>query len=332
MLIVAFNINLLNEEIDVMNSRGKILFVGNYKGGVGKTTTTFELALQFKKIDTNIKILVLDLDPQSSLSELLTRTNRNTKNNDLSKFDSKKTLNYVYDLNIKKIKYFKSLIITFDDIISKYENLENIFFDFIPSSIFYKNQRGDELGLDDLILEMEDNVEYLSILPLFLKQFKNQYDYIFIDSPPTNNLITKSMFLTSDYFLIPTVCDGLSRYGVKHYLKKIYDSYKKICVESENADLAYNIFGNAPKCIGIFFNLIRGRVDYSSEEMNMKRTIEEELNQEIKIFDTKINNYIDYARDIQRGETTKFRKDFDLLANEIYGILKNEVSNYEIKK
>lgn len=315
-----------------MADKAKILFIGNYKGGVGKTTTTFELALQFKKIDSNTKILVLDLDPQSSLSELLVRTNINALSYDLSHFESKKTLNYVFDLNIKKIKYYNSLVLTYDNIVSKYSNLENLSFDFIPSSIFYKNQKGEELGLDDLILEMEDDIEYLSILPVFLNQFKNKYDYIFIDSPPTNNLITKSMFLTSDYYLIPTVCDGLSRYGVKHYLKKIDDTYNKICIESDNADLAYNIFGERPECIGIFYNLIRGQVDYKSEEINMKRTIKDELHKEITIFDTKINNYIDYARDIQRGETTKFRNDFDLLSKEIYLFFQNKANRYENKK
>lgn len=46
----------------------KIIFIGNYKGGVSKTTTTLNLAQYFSK--ENYKILTIDLDPQSSLSEI----------------------------------------------------------------------------------------------------------------------------------------------------------------------------------------------------------------------------------------------------------------------
>lgn len=46
----------------------KIIFIGNYKGGVGKTTTTINLAQHFSKLGN--KILTVDLDPQSSLSEI----------------------------------------------------------------------------------------------------------------------------------------------------------------------------------------------------------------------------------------------------------------------
>lgn len=47
----------------------KIIFVGNYKGGVGKTTSVLNFAEYFSK--ENKKVLVLDIDPQSSLSEVL---------------------------------------------------------------------------------------------------------------------------------------------------------------------------------------------------------------------------------------------------------------------
>jgi cobyrinic acid a,c-diamide synthase len=46
----------------------KIIFIGNYKGGVGKTTTTLNLAKYFADFDE--RVLTIDLDPQSSLSEI----------------------------------------------------------------------------------------------------------------------------------------------------------------------------------------------------------------------------------------------------------------------
>lgn len=50
----------------------KIIFVGNYKGGVGKTTSVLNFAKYFSQ--SGKKVLVLDLDPQSSLSEILVKT------------------------------------------------------------------------------------------------------------------------------------------------------------------------------------------------------------------------------------------------------------------
>ena len=49
------------------------MFIGNYKGGVGKTTSVLNFAENFTKMGK--KILVLDLDPQSSLSEILVSNN-----------------------------------------------------------------------------------------------------------------------------------------------------------------------------------------------------------------------------------------------------------------
>ncbi len=51
----------------------KIIFVGNYKGGVGKTTSVLNFAEHFSKV--NKKVLVIDIDPQSSLSEILVSNN-----------------------------------------------------------------------------------------------------------------------------------------------------------------------------------------------------------------------------------------------------------------
>ena len=78
----------------------KIIFVGNYKGGVGKTTSVLNFAKYFSQ--SGKKVLVLDLDPQSSLSEILVKNNSQNgrQTNELNKLDGKKTLNYVYDLHI----------------------------------------------------------------------------------------------------------------------------------------------------------------------------------------------------------------------------------------
>ena len=78
---------------------GKVVFVGNYKGGVGKTTTVVNFANCLSK--EGHKVLTIDLDPQSSLSEIqissfLSKT--------LAELEDDEVLNHIFDLYITKIK------------------------------------------------------------------------------------------------------------------------------------------------------------------------------------------------------------------------------------
>lgn len=289
----------------------KIIFIGNYKGGVGKTTSVLNFAENFS--NQGYKILVLDLDPQSSLSEILISNNKG----DLSKFSKcfpQKTLNYVFDLYISKIKRYNSLELKFDkDIIQHYEKKN---YDFIASSLFYR----DGLGLDELVLMMEDNIEYLSILKNFIDSLisKVEYDYIFIDCPPSNNLITRSAFLLSDYYIIPTILDGISTNGVAHYINTVSKTHKKYCVDSEDAILARHYFGEKPKLIGVFCTFIRKQVFYDAARDTLMKTLENECkDEEIYFFDEEINNYIDIARSTELGEASKARKDYVNLTKSI---------------
>ncbi|MDE6280253.1 MAG: AAA family ATPase, partial [Oscillospiraceae bacterium] len=108
----------------------KIIFVGNYKGGVGKTTSVLNFAEYFSR-KRDCSVLVLDLDPQSSLSEILvSKGNYGT----LADLKEQETLNYVFDLNISKIERYPSLDIQFDDsmLVKSFSG-----YHFIPSSLFY---------------------------------------------------------------------------------------------------------------------------------------------------------------------------------------------------
>ena len=109
---------------------GKVVFVGNYKGGVGKTTTVVNFANCLSK--EGHKVLTIDLDPQSSLSEIqissfLSKT--------LAELEDDEVLNHIFDLYITKIKKYPALNIPFPEkIIHKRD--DNYF--FIPSCFIKK--------------------------------------------------------------------------------------------------------------------------------------------------------------------------------------------------
>lgn len=286
----------------------KIIFIGNYKGGVGKTTTTINLAQYFSK--ENYKILTIDLDPQSSLSEIQVNNFQNKKT--LKDISDKKTLNYIYELSILKLKKYPGIQLTFPETIIQ-KHTDN--YHYLPSSLFYKSGK----GLDSLAIEMEDNIAYLAILKSFIDTIKNQYDFILIDCPPSSNLITQSAFLMSDYYLIPTILDEISTNGVIHYIHTVSDTYKKYCIKGEDAILAKHYFGNSPKLIGIFYNMIRGQVDYNTADINFKNALKVAniTKEDIYVFPYNINNYIDIARSTENGIMSKKKDDFANLSKNV---------------
>lgn len=284
----------------------KKIFVGNYKGGVGKTTSVYSIATNMAK--KNKKVLLIDLDPQSSLSEICMRSYDNTKT--LESLEPQETLNYVFDMYISKTKIYKSIDLNFDlkTLIKECNRVS-----FIPSSLFYQVNR----GLDELVLEMESNVEYLSILKQFIDTVDSEYDfdYIFIDCPPSSNVITQGAFLMADFYLIPTVLDGMSTNGVIHYINTINGTYKKYCEESKDALFNKHFFGTKSKLIGIFYTLIRGQANYEEDKKNFIASLDQ-TGEEIYVFKEYVNNYIDIARKIATGEVSTTRDDYEKLTAE----------------
>ncbi|MDR0925481.1 MAG: AAA family ATPase [Hungatella sp.] len=293
-----------------MSDDTKIIFVGNYKGGVGKTTSVLNFAEHLAKKDK--KVLVLDLDPQSSLSEILVKNNGAV----LKDLEDERTLNYVFDLNISTIKKYKSMKLKFNRKIIQVYKKDDFQYDFIASSLFYR----DHTGLDELAIKMEDTMEYLSILKNYLDSIldENRYDFVLIDCPPSNNLITRSAFLLSDYYVIPTVLDGISSNGVAHYINTINETYHMYCVHSNDFMLAKHYFGKKPKLIGVFCTFIRGQVNYNAATKELEDTLTKNCRaEEIHFFKEEINNYIDIARSTEIGEASKARNDYELLTDSI---------------
>jgi cellulose biosynthesis protein BcsQ len=290
--------------------KAKKIFVGNYKGGVGKTTSIYQIARQ--AVLKSKRVLLIDLDPQCSLSEICMGGPHG-----LEQLASNECLNYIYDMWLQ-VKAYPNIQYQLKRETLVKSALLNM--DFIPSNIFYENG-----GLDDLAMNMSNNFEDLLVLQQFMEKqgLENEYDYILFDCPPSNNIITQGAFLLSDYYLIPTIFQTMSIRGVVHYITTVEKIYKKYCEDGPNSVVAKLLFGEKPKLLGIFETLKKGTVNNETVHLDFTQALQTanvktqlmETGKGQYIFPTIISNYEVIARDTAIG---KIRDEYREIANEIF--------------
>lgn len=173
----------------------KVISIANNKGGVGKTTTSLNLAAELGR--NGKSVLLIDLDPQASLTIYL-------------KFDPTEFEKSAYHLITRKCSAKDVIIRT---------GLENV--DLIPASI--------DLSVAEIEIIPFINREY--VLNEKLKEISEYYDYIIIDNMPSLGILTVNSFMASDYVIVPVEPSFLSYKGleiidqtlndIKKYNKKI---------------------------------------------------------------------------------------------------------------
>lgn len=295
------------------------IFVGNYKGGVGKTTSVFHISNYITELEADKKVLMIDLDPQCSLSEIcMTKHKKN-----LEDLEDEECLNYILDMYNKKFRKYNNIDIKLD--VEKLIKRQSEGIDFIPSSLYYKENKR---GLDIIIGDFQKYEDSIFILSQFILDSKldESYDYIIFDCPPSNNIITQSAFLISDYYLIPTIMDNISAKGVRHYVNSVDNIYNNFCKNHEDAEVMKVVFKEKPHLLGVFETLYKYNVSNGETIDSIKRELSENKTLEIEkilneydniIFNTRICNYIDIARGTAVGEQNKKTEGYRELTKEI---------------
>jgi chromosome partitioning protein len=247
----------------------RIISVANQKGGVGKTTTTVNLGASLAY--EGKKVLLVDIDAQGNA----------TSGMGIRKPDVKVD---IYDVLVNEVPIQEAIAP------SSRENL-----DIVPATL---QLAGAEIELTSMMARE-------SRLKTALNEIKEQYDYIFIDCPPSLGHLTINAFTASDSILIPVQCEYYALEGLSQLLNTV-----RLVQKHFNPDLEIE---------GVLLTMYDARTNLGAEVVEEVRRYFQE-----KVYDTIIPRNIRLSEAPSHGLSIV---DYDLRSKgaEVYQALAKEV-------
>lgn len=227
---------------------GKIISIANQKGGVGKTSTAINLSASVAAAE--YRTLLIDIDPQS---------------------------NSTSGLGIEEVEKSVYQILIGDDEVNsciKKTYMPNL--DVLPSHI-------NLVGAEVEMVDMEDRQ---SLLKNQIELLKNEYDFVFIDCPPSLGLLTLNALTSSDSVLIPVQCEYFALVGLgqllntinivkKHYNNGLLIEGVLLTMYDQRTKLSYLVMEEVRKYFGekVFETIIHRNIRISEAPSYQKPVI-----------------------------------------------------------
>ena len=183
---------------------GKIIAVVNQKGGVGKTTTAVNLTAALHEL--GLKVLLCDFDPQANATSGL-------------------------GVDKRKIK-FSVYVVTINDVPAQQAIVSTKYGDVLPATADLAGATVELIGAD--------NRE--RVLEKALLGVKDQYDLIFIDCPPSLEMLTLNGLCAADAILVPVQCEYYALEGLSDLMSTLRMVKKRLNPRLEIFGVALTMF------------------------------------------------------------------------------------------
>ncbi len=194
-----------------------VLATINLKGGVGKTHTTVALA-EFYAVEFGKNVLVIDLDPQTNATVMLIGEDRWNALNKYG-FTLARLFQDALDPDNSKFLLEKALQKRVSDVAGTTK------IDLLPSSL-------DLIDVQDRLSTIPSGRFYainpIDILRRAITSILDDYDIVLVDCPPNLGIITLNGLRISNCYIIPTIPDILSTYGIPQIVKRVKDFSQQI--------------------------------------------------------------------------------------------------------
>ena len=239
----------------------KIICMFNHKGGVSKTTTSYNLGWMLS--EKGKKVILVDADSQCNLTNVV------MGEDEFERFyvehplrNIERALSPAFDAKPMMIEAFECVQV---------KGRENLL--LIPGS-FELSRCEVSLGVS---FTLSESMPTLMNLPgsfaFLMSRTAQKYDadYIIVDMNPSLSAINQSLLVSCDYFIVPTAPDNFSAMAIKS-LSKILPNWEKWAIRARKilADATYPLPNNTPKFLGTViqrFNIRSGRPTQANQQV-----------------------------------------------------------------